>query len=213
MNSKQLRIDPRFLRNEYPVTAEHGMPIIQHNKLPRFESVLSYHDTRLNDESAKKTAYLVHFFKNDHCFSFLYDENNEKKDQERLRKLAQYVAVCTPDFSLYPEMPTIVQQMQVFKSRWCGAHWQDNGLYVVPTITWADKPSYSFCFEGVALHATVIVSTVGCKDSKRLFLNGYNRMLEVIQPELIICYGDPFEEMNGHIICFPYSAFRKKASA
>lgn len=215
MNSKKLRTDPRFLRNEYPLTPVNGMPIIQLNQqpLPQIEKMLSFHDIRCHDETAKITAYLVHFFKNDKCFDFLYDDKNEKRDMERMKKLAQYSAVCTPDFSVYPEMSITLQKMQIFKSRWCGAHWQDYGLNVVPTITWSDKASYTFCFEGIQQHSTVAVSTVGCRKNKRLFLDGYNRMLEEIEPEMVICYGTPFNEMDGEIICFPYSAFRKKASA
>jgi len=213
MNSKQFRSNPRFLRNEYPISNEHGIPILQPAQLPQVENFLSYHDTRCNDKRAKEAAYLIHFFKDDNRFAFLYEDNNPRKEQERLKKLAQYAATCTPDFSLYPEMSPTLQQMQVFKSRWCGARWQDMGLCVIPTITWAEKPSYSFCFEGIAVHSTVAVSTVGCVGFKQSFLDGYDKMLEVISPELIICYGDPFAEMDGNIVCFPYSAFRKKASA
>ena len=29
---------------------------------------------------------------------------------------------------------------------------------------------------------------------------GYNKMMEVIKPSAIICYGEPFDEMKGNII-------------
>ena len=28
---------------------------------------------------------------------------------------------------------------------------------------------------------------------------GYNKMLEIIEPSVIICYGTPFDEMKGNI--------------
>ena len=110
-------------------------------------------------------------------------------------------------------MPYPEQVHQVFKSRWCGAHWQAMGLNVVPTVSWADKQSFAFCFDGIPYHSTVVVSTVGCNYSKTHFLTGYNRMLDVLQPKTVICYGTPFSEMEGNIICYPYSAFRKQVIA
>lgn len=212
MKSKEFRNDPRLLRNEYPVAGAFQMPIIQAAKLPEIQGMLSYHDTRMNDQKAKEVAYLVHFFKNDVHFEFLYEKKNGEKEKKRLVKLAQYAAVCTPDFSLYPEMALPVQMMQVFKSRWCGAYWQSMGLCVIPTVTWADEDSYSFCFDGITKHSSVAVSTVGCKKSKPSFLKGYDKMLEVIEPEMVICYGTPFDEMAGNIVCYPYEAFRRRVS-
>ena len=215
MNSQELRTHEKFLRNEYPMTPEHGIPIIQPNQqpLPEFEEMLSFHDIRNHDRAAEKVTYLVHFFKDDNRFELMYDEKDEKRDIARIKKLAQYAAVCTPDFSLFPEMSIAMQQMQIFRSRWCGAHWQYYGLCVVPTITWADRASYAFCFEGIQPHSIVAVSTLGCSEFKNQFLNGYNRMMEVLEPDLVICYGKPFDEMDGEIIFYPYNAFRKKESA
>lgn len=213
MNSKDFRKSPKLLRNEYPVSPIAEMPIIQPQGVANIESMLSYHDVRKDDVCAREMNILVHFFKNDDCFEYLYDDAYGARDISRLKRLAQYTAVCTPDFSLYPEMPYSVQIKQVFKNRWCGAHWQAAGLCVLPTITWADEPSYDFCFDGVEQHSTVVVSTVGSNKFKKQYLSGYNKMLEVIQPQTIICYGDPFDEMDGNIICYPYAAFRQKESA
>lgn len=211
MNSKEFRTSTTLLRNEYPVT-ELGIPIISPQSIQNITSMLSFHDIRSNDHAAKKSNILVHFFKNDNRFEFLYQAPHGNQSISKLRQLAQYSAVCTPDFSLYPEMPYPVQIKQVFKNRWCGAHWQAAGLCVFPTISWADKPSYAFCFDGAPFHSTVVISTVGCKNSKQQFLSGYDKMLEVLQPKSIVCYGDPFDEMEGNIICFPYAAFRKKVN-
>lgn len=39
---------------------------------------------------------------------------------------------------------------------------------------------------------------------KELFMEGYNRMLEEIEPSAIICYSEPFPEMKGNIIYIDY---------
>lgn len=211
MNSKEFRASPSLLRNEYPVS-EAGIPLVAPQNITKITSMLAFHDVRSDDNLAKESDILVHFFKNDDRFESLYQKPYGNQGVSKLRQLAQYSAVCTPDFSLYPEMPYPVQMFQVFKNRWCGAHWQAAGLCVLPTISWTDKKSYAFCFDGAPIHSTIVVSTVGCKHSKQQFLSGYDKMLEVLQPQVIVCYGDPFDEMDGNIICFPYTAFRKKVN-
>ena len=213
MNSKEFRASPELLRNAYPVSPIAQMPLIQREPLQNIESMLSIHDVHPNDNRAKQAQFLVHFFKNDNRFAYLYERPYSKTVTTKLKQLAQYSAVCTPDFSLYPEMPEPIGKMQIFKSRWCGAHWQAEGLRVFPTVTWADKPSFGYCFDGIPEHSVVVVSTLGCNGFKAEFLAGYERMLEVLVPQTIICYGKPFDEMReNNIICFPYAAFRKGES-
>lgn len=50
---------------------------------------------------------------------------------------------------------------------------------------------------------------IGCKQSKIQFMRGYNAMLDRIQPSTIICFGTPFEEMQGNIIAVDYMESRK----
>ena len=42
------------------------------------------------------------------------------------------------------------------------------------------------------------------KDQKDFFLKGYNEMLKRIEPELVICYSEPFPEMKGNILYIDY---------
>lgn len=41
-------------------------------------------------------------------------------------------------------------------------------------------------------------------DQKEFFMKGYNEMLKRIEPELIICYSEPFPEMQGNILYIDY---------
>jgi len=212
VNSEEIRTSPALLRNAYPCSEGIDMPVIQPQATPHIDSMLSVHDVRPTDLQASKTDVLVHFFKDDPRFEYLYEKPYSDRAFSKLKQLAQYTAVCTPDFSLYPEMPYPVQLFQVFKNRWCGAHWQAVGLCVLPTVTWGDASSYAFCFDGLPTQAAVVVSTVGCTKSKQQFLAGYDKMLEVLQPQTILCYGTPFPEMQGNLISYPYAAFKKEAT-
>ena len=41
------------------------------------------------------------------------------------------------------------------------------------------------------------------------FLLGYKEMLRRIEPEYIICFGKPFDEMEGNLIVIDYNDSRK----
>lgn len=98
----------------------------------------------------------------------------------------------------------------VAKNRWVGAYWQSKGLTVYPTISWSNSRSFDYCFDGVEKGSTVAIGMIGAKkDNKRNFMLGYNEMLRRIEPEHIICFGKPFEEMKGNLIVVDYVESRK----
>lgn len=212
-NNRIIRNNPSLLRNEYSCTKENGFPILRKQEIPPIDEMISCCDARYGKFMVNAIAYLVHFFKEDNRFDFLYDKPDDERAYKMMKYLAPFSAICSPDFSLYSSMPLPVQKFQIFKSRWCGARWQSLGFLVVPTVTWADERSFEFCFEGLPQHATVAVSTVGCNRSKAEFLLGYSKMLEVLQPELIFCYGNAFDGMEGNVLVYPYEAFHGKVGA
>jgi len=100
---------------------------------------------------------------------------------------------------MYDDMPLARQIDSIFKNRWCGAYWQKQGMKVIPTIAWGSSDTFEFCFDGVEKGSVVAVSTYKREEYKERFMLGYNKMLEIIEPSAIICYGDPFHEMKGNI--------------
>jgi hypothetical protein len=152
-------------------------------KLIRFNSITK-HEKRDADAT-------VHFFLNDDKFDEVWN-----KPDSYIQRLRQYKQVLSPDFSLYANWPLPVQLFNTFRSRWCGWYWQQQGLTVIPTIAWALRDSYRFCFDGVEPGSTVAVSTIGCMDAENEFMAGYSRMLKIIDPACVINYGDPFEAMT-----------------
>lgn len=104
-------------------------------------------------------------------------------------------------------MPILLQMYNIFKNRWCGAYFQSLGIKVIPTISWSDERSFEFCFEGVEKGSTVSISTHGNHKCKEEFMLGYEKMLEILEPSAIICYGKPFPEMKGNLKIFPYNHY------
>lgn len=183
----------RIVRNEFKTLGKYGMPLVKKQEIDLDKIELwNYTKIKSNDDENKHRA--IHFFTYDWLFDNVYD-----KPEIALEKLDQYYALLTPEFSMYNDMPLARQIDSVFKNRWCGAYWQKQGMVVIPTITWGNKTSFEFCFDGVEKGSIIAVSTYMREDYKEQFMLGYNKMLEIIEPSAIICYGTPFSEMKGNI--------------
>ena len=183
----------KLVRNEFKGVGKYGMPLIkrQNIDLDKIE-LLAFTKTKHNDEENQNKT--IHFFTYDWNFQSVYE-----KPEESLEKLDQYYALLTPEFSTYKDMPLARQIDSVFKNRWCGAFWQKQGMIVIPTISWGSIPCLEFCFDGIEKGSVVAVSTYTREDNRDDFMLGYNKMLEIIEPSAIICYGTPFPEMKGKI--------------
>ena len=184
------------MRNEFKTVGKYQIPLICKQDIDLDTiSLISFSDIKQDDkENAYKT---VHFFTCDWMFDKVYE-----KAADCAEKLKQYYALLSPDFSMFTDMPRALQIYSVFKNRWCGAYWQSLGLRVIPTINWGDESSFDFCFDGVEEGATVAVCTYYRENCEEEFMLGYNRMMEVIKPQSILCYDEPFPSMKGNIRSF-----------
>lgn len=205
MTSLEMRNDPLFMRNSFKGYGKWEIPLIKKQIIP-LENVklIAMSDTRPNDRP-ENTECGVHCFIDDYRFTSTYNSPDRT-----IKKLSQYAFLLSPDFSTYSDMQYWRQLESVAHSRWVGANWQSKGLIVIPTISWSDAKSYSFCFDGVEKGSIVAIGMVGCKtDNKLAFLRGYNAMLERIEPIAIICFATPFPEMQGNIVHVDYRSSRK----
>ena len=183
----------RLIRNEFTTTGKFNFPIISKQEIDLdCIDLWSWNKAKSNDEENKYKT--IHFFTYDWHFDSVYTN-----PENALNKLQQYYAVLTPDFSLYFDMPLALQIYSTFKNRWCGAYWQNQGLKVIPTVNWGKEDSFEFCFDGIEKGSVVAVSTYSREDYEQEFMLGYNKMLEIIQPSAVICYGTPFKAMTGNI--------------
>lgn len=116
-----------------------------------------------------------------------------------------FAAVCTPDFSVYPQMNINEISHNIFMSRWLGATWQICGCNVIPTAVWSLPDTYDLCFEGIERGSVVAISTMGCHSNSEVFLAGFNEMRKRINPPLIIVYGNMINGMTGTFVNFKYT--------
>lgn len=204
MKSYNFRNNPLFLRNEFETVGKWQLPLVHKQELDLSNvQLIAISDTKYNDTEANRKKG-VHFFVDDYKFDVTY-----RNPEKALVRISQYAFAFTPDFSTYANMNYWRQLESIAHSRWCGAFWQDQGLTVIPTISWSTPKSYDFCFDAIETGSIVAIGMIGCKHTKPEFLEGYKEMLERIKPSAIICFGKPFEEMQGNLIEVDYLASRK----
>lgn len=140
----------------------------------------------------------VHFFLHDYQFHRLWD-----MPERYIPMLRRFDCVCTPDYSLYADMPKAMQIYHHYKKQWTGAFWQAHNMVVIPTVSWSDKESYSWCFDGVPHGGVVAVSSVGGlkdKASCGRFMDGYEAMLDRLAPAQVLFYGKVPERIKEPVI-------------
>lgn len=141
-----------------------------------------------NRLGSPRSGDCVHFFLDDYRFETMWSQ-----PERSLPRAARCGMSLTPDFSLYPQMPRVVQQWNVYRSRWCGAWMAAHGVAVIPTVSWSDWDSYAYAFLGLPEAGTVAVSTVGIVRATlgehELFMDGYRAMIAAVRPIRILIYG------------------------
>ena len=201
------RTSPFLLRNQFKGEGALQIPLI-----PKFKArdddfinlrLIGFDKTTRG--SSNHLDRMVHFFLYDYKFDRVW-----KNPDTDLEKLKQYRAVLSPDFSMYTEMAPVIQLYNTFRNRWCGAYYASKGVRVIPAVSWGNENTFEFCFDGIEKGSAVAVSTymvsekANQKDQKDFFLKGYGELLRRIEPEKIICYNEPFPEMQGDIVFVDY---------
>lgn len=127
---------------------------------------------------------IVHFYLDDYQFERVW------KDPKMYAEILKpFRAVLSPDFSLYDDFPLAVNIYNHYRKQWISRYWQDLGLKMIPTLCWLDEASFDWCFDGVPKHSTVSISVIGCnKGDGRDYWTGFNKAIEVLQPERIILF-------------------------
>ena len=172
----------------FPAENALGIPTLHHTPLAAIPDQLVAYRTRIRSERFDFSRAAVHFFLDDYRFETVW-----RRPVRALEHLSKYRILLTPDFSLYANWPLVMQQWNVYRSRWCGRYWQGLGFHVIPSVSWSTPESFAFCFEGLPQNSVVAVSAVGVNlNSPRLrasFMLGFREMVDRVCPTLVLAYG------------------------
>lgn len=152
---------------------EYSVPM----KLVRFSKAISS-----NDYDA-----WVHFYEDDALFERIW--NNPYKYLPILKK---FKGVITPDFSLYRDMPLVMQAWNTYRGKAIGAWLQSEGLKVICNVRTGDERTYDFCCNGVPRFCTIAVGSHGClkvKADREIFASGLDHIIYAVHPSHIVVYG------------------------
>lgn len=157
----------------------------------------------------------VHFYEHDVKFERLW--NNPKA---YIKKLKKFKGIISPDFSLYRNMPLVMQAWNTYRNRALAVWLQNNGIEVIPNVRFGDERTYKFCFYGVEKNKTIALGTHGCikrREDKEYFKAGLKEAVKRLSPKTIIVYGaapesifKPYKEAGINIIAFESEISKSK---
>lgn len=138
----------------------------------------------------------IHFYEDDSKFERLW-----KDPHKYLPLFKRFNGIISPDFSVYRDMPLVMQQWNTYRGRALG-HWlQRQGVHVIPNIRFGDKRSLDFCCSGVPKGGTIAVGSHGCirkNEDRDYFKQGLQYTVNTLSPHAIVVYGttppDIFQE-------------------
>ena len=168
------------------------MPIIQNdNYIPKELIGFNYAKT------SKEKNVGIHFYLDDYQFERVWN-----KPEDYIETLKQYECILSPDFSLYMDMPMPMKIWNIYRSRQIGQYYQNQGIKVIPTLSWAEKETFDFCFEGIPEGSIVSISTIGVKKNKealKIWKDGVDELIKRIKPSAILIYGGKLDYDYGDI--------------
>uniref|UniRef100_I5AUD6 DUF4417 domain-containing protein n=1 Tax=Eubacterium cellulosolvens (strain ATCC 43171 / JCM 9499 / 6) TaxID=633697 RepID=I5AUD6_EUBC6 len=129
----------------------------------------------------------VHFYQDDASFERIWNQ-----PRTYLPILKKFAGVISPDFSLYRDMPLVMQYWNIFRNRAIGRWLQDNGVKVIPNVRWGDRRSHVPCCYGVSHGGTVAVGSHGCVkilEDRAFFQEGLEYVVSTLRPKTIVVYG------------------------
>ena len=182
-------IDNAKYLNQISCVGLYNIPVIKKEEIELSENTVSF-----NNRNNKCVA--IHFFIDDYQFDRIW--NNPERYIEMFK---DYDYICSPDYSLYLDFPKALQIYNTYKKQFLGAYFQANGIKVVPTVSWSDSTSYEWCFDGIERNSCVACSSVGCmknKEAKKLFIDGFKKMIELLDPTKILMVGKLPKELKEY---------------
>lgn len=184
---------------EYEANNCLGIPQMQITDIPReLLEMTPIQGFNFALKTKNKGSIGCHFFLHDYQFERVW-----KYPDRYIDVLKKFRFVLSPDFSPYADMPEVLKMYNVYRNRWCGRWWQDNGITVIPTVTWSDEKSLEYCLEGIPKHSIIAVSTMGEGrwGKWKSLKSNWDRILDTLEPKCVILYGkDLSNELSGSII-------------
>ena len=145
--------------------------------------------------SSRDHGQWIHFYEFDYLFERLW-----RNPRRYLPIFKRFNGVILPDFSLYRDMPLVMQLWNVYRSRAIGCWLQRNGIKVIANVRWGDRRTHRVCCDGISRGCTIAVGTVGAlrgTEDRLYFTEGLAYVVRQLAPRAIVVYGPAPDEVFG----------------
>lgn len=171
------------LCKEVTFTEIFNMPIVQPYNGPIPDDIKAFNRIR----SSKGTASVAHFYTADVFFESVWNS-----PERYLPMLMRLPAVISTDFSLYSDMLLPEIAWNTFRNKLLAAWWQKHGVNVIPNVSWGKENSLDICLDGYPRNSIIAINSTGLHNNlqaKRLWMRGYETVLDRLSPTHILRYG------------------------
>jgi hypothetical protein len=176
----RIRDSENFWKYTPKTNGMYGFPSIQRCSNINIESIFP-----IIQQVKPSNGVIPHFYIDDFQFSRFW--SNPHKYIELLKK---YDAVIGPDFSVYSDMPLAMIIYNIYRNNWLSNYWSSHGVNIIPNITWPIDKFEDFMIDGQPKKSIISISNVGLdKYEMIIFENELNRIIDILDPELIILHG------------------------
>lgn len=128
-----------------------------------------------------------------------------KHPEKYLEQLKKYKGVILPDFSLYRDMPLVVQCYNIYRSRTVGNWLVNNEIKCIVNVRFGDFRTIEVACSGIPVGSTISLGSHGTmknRTDRLIFESGLEYVLKQIKPHSIVIYGTVSEHIKE--ICLKY---------
>lgn len=186
-----------WLLEKQSFEGDYDMPVVgSFDDISPIDYLALYSDVA---EYRKTENTSVCFYQYDHVFDGIHGLYNSiiYKDEARLEKFRERFKgvkwIVAPDYSLFGDFPNALQIFNVYRSRVCMCWLAANTeAKIIPNVRWSFPFTFEYCFDGIMKGSNVAVGVLGLvrgNENRAMFLEGFKKMVDTIQPKAILVYG------------------------
>ena len=178
--------------------------------IPKYNGPIPTKITNYCTPKLDPSEYFIHFY----LFDYYFDNKNglwygSQRDsstvKKTIEKLLLYQGVIAPDYSIYVDMPLIMQLWNIYRVRAIHAWLSSQGINCIFNIRWGDYRTYDVAFFGIEKRSTLAVGSHGLIKNplqRHTFMNGFVEMIKRLEPSNLVIYGPCTKEMKS--LCDEY---------
>lgn len=152
--------------------------------------IISFKDALLT----KDYNQWIHFYIDDFHFEKVWSRINQY-----VKIFKKFNGVILPDFSVYRDMPLVMQYWNIYRSRAIGTYLQSQGIKVIVNIRYGDERTYDVACLGAPKKSIIAIGTNGCVKNvtdRKYTEDGFKYIIDKLSPIKIVIYGSITKEIQ-----------------